>query len=314
VSAPRAALHPQALAFYEQAAELAAPPIWELGPRLARAGASAAAAAAGAGPDVAEVRELEIPARDGAALAARLYRPHGARGTIVWFHGGGWVLDGLELADATCRLLAIEAAASVVAVDYRPAPEHRFPVALDDCHDTLLWVAEQPDAGPIVLGGDSAGGNLAAVCALRAARAGTPAVIAQVLVYPVTDSDLDTPSYLEHGDPQLPLLTREAMAWFFDQYARDQSDLANPELAPLRTLDLSHAPPAIVIVAEHDPLRDDGLRYAERLRDAGVAVELHHYEDMPHGFFLRARLFDTGDAAVRRVGARLAQLIAAVEA
>jgi len=312
VSSGATPLHPDARAFYERAAALGAPPVYQLTPAQARAEFRAGTAENGAGPEVAEARELVIGARDGAELHGRLYLPHGARGTVVWFHGGGWVLDGLEGTDAMCRLLANESGAAVVSVDYRAAPEHRFPVALDDCHDTLRWVASQEDAGPIVVGGDSAGGNLAAVCALRARAPQEPDVIAQVLVYPVTDSDLTTPSYLRYGEPDpLPMLSTRDMAWFFDCYARDPSDLSNPELAPLRTPDLSAVAPAIVVVAEHDPLRDDSLRYAERLRDAGVEVTLHHYDDMPHGFFTRGNLIGAGNEAVALVGGEVRELIAA---
>jgi acetyl esterase len=303
-------LHPQAQAFYEQAAleDYVAPA--ELGPVASRALAPESALELPPGPPVASVSDFTVTAADGAALAARRYDPEDARGSILWLHGGGWVLDGLELTDAMCRTLANEAAASVFSVDYRVAPEHRFPVALDDCHDMLRWVAGQAGGGPLVVGGDSAGGNLAAVCALRA-RTGGPEILAQVLVYPVTDSDLTTPSYRQYGEPELPLLSTADMAWFFDCYARDPGDLANAELSPLRAPDLSGAPPAIVVVAEIDPLRDDGLHYVQRLRDAGVEVTLHNYEQMPHGFFSRPTVFDDGADAIARVGAQLRELIAA---
>ncbi len=315
------ALDRQAREFYEQAQAEGKPPPQALGPVAARAGSTERALSLPPGPSVASVQELAIPAADGTPLGARRYEPRGARGTIVWLHGGGWVLDGLELTDAMCRQLANESSASVIAVDYRVAPEHRFPVALDDCYDTLCWVAAQSaDGEPLVVGGDSAGGNLAAVCALRArdgasrgTRGAGPALAAQVLVYPVTDSDLSTPSYLQHGEPELPLLTAAEMAWFFDCYAREASDLLDPELAPLRASDLSGLPPAIVVVAEYDPLRDDGLRYAHRLHKAGVEVTLHHYDDMAHGFFTRATVFDAGRDAIERVGTQLRALIAAAE-
>jgi acetyl esterase len=304
-------LHPQAQAFYEQAAlEDNVSPV-ELGPVAARADATARAHELPPGPPVASVTDFAVAVADGTQLPARRYEPAGARGTILWLHGGGWVLDGLELTDAMCRALANESGATVVSVDYRVAPEHRFPVALDDSHDALSWVADQAgDGEPLIVGGDSAGGNLAAVCALRA-RTGGPEILAQVLVYPITDSDLTTPSYLEYGEPELPMLSTAAMAWFFDCYARDGADLVNAELSPLRTPDLSGAPPAIVVVAEIDPLRDDGLHYAQRLRDAGVEVTLLNYEQMPHGFFSRPAVFDDGADAIARVGAQLRELIAA---
>jgi len=309
VSPDRQSLHPQALALLEREQAVGAAPVEERGAVAARADAKAEAVANGSGPSVAQVRELTIPATGG-ELRVRLYEPHGALGTVVWFHGGGWVLDGLELTDAMCRMLANESGASVVNVDYRVAPEHRFPAALEDCFDTLRWVAAQADRGPIALGGDSAGGNLAAVCAVRARDAAIP-IVAQVLVYPVTGSDLTTPSYVLYGEPELPMLTTASMAWFFDCYARGPADLSNPELAPLHTRDLSALAPAIVVVAEHDPLRDDALLYAERLEDAGVEVTLLHHHDMPHGFFARPTVLDTGAEAIARVGAQLRDAIAA---
>jgi acetyl esterase len=305
-------LHPQAQAYYERTAlQDKDSPEDQLGPVELRADATARALELPPGAAVASVADFTVMVADGTRLAARRYEPAGARGTIVWLHGGGWVLDGLELSDALCRTLANESGATVVSVDYRVAPEHRFPVALDDGHDALRWVAVQiADGEPLIVGGDSAGGNLAAVCALRA-RTGGPEILAQVLVYPITDSDLTTPSYLEYGEPELPMLSTEAMAWFFECYARDGDDLTNAELAPLRTPDLSGAPPAIVVVAEIDPLRDDALHYAQRLRDAGVEVTLLHYERMPHGFFSRPTVFDDGADAIARVGAQLRELIAA---
>jgi acetyl esterase len=313
VSPSPSPLHPQARAFYEERAAEGREPPQIVGPVAARATSTQSALELPPGPTVASVQELAIPASDGTLLPGRRYEPHGAGGTIVWLHGGGWVLDGLELTDAACRLLANESSATVIAVDYRVAPEHRFPVPLDDCFDTLHWVAGQNGHEPLVVGGDSAGGNLAAVCALRARGHHGPHLLAQVLVYPVTDSDLDTPSYLEHGEPELPLLAREEMSWFIDCYARDPSDLVNAEFSPLRTPDLSGVAPAIVVVAEYDPLRDDSLRYAQRLRDAGVAVTTLSYDDMPHGFFTRPTIFDAGRDAVERVGAQLRELIAATQ-
>jgi acetyl esterase len=281
----------------------AQPRMYELDAVAARAQSAANSALIKPGPSVAEVRELLIPMRDGSQIAGRSYEPHAALGTIVWLHGGGWVFDGLDSTDATCRLLANSSGATVIGVDYRVAPEHPFPVPLDDCYDALRWVAGQADTPPIVLGGDSAGGNMAAVCAVRARDHGGPEIAAQVLVYPVTDSDMTTPAYLEHGDnEQLALGTRD-MAWFFERYARDDADLADPDLAPLRTRDLSGLPPAIVVVAEYDPLRDDALLYAARLREAGVPMTMLHYDAQPHGFFSWVNALAAANEAVEHVGA-----------
>ena len=167
-----------------------------------------------------------------------------------------------------------ERGASVVSVDYRVAPEHPFPVPLDDCWDALRWVAAglTGEQWPLLVGGDSAGGNMAAVCARRARDAGGPPLLAQILVYPVTDHDMTTPSYLEHGANEELLLEGNSMRWFWDNYAPDESSREHPDASPLRAQDLSGLAPAIVVIAEYDPLRDEGLAYAQRLRDAGVEV------------------------------------------
>jgi acetyl esterase len=303
------ALHPQAQEFLEQVQASGQPRLHELGAVEARLAVGPIAELIGDGPAVEDVRDISIAVRD-AQIAARRYEPAGAHGTIVWLHGGGWVLDGIDASDAMCRILADSARARVISVDYRVAPEHPFPVPLDDCFDALNWVAAHEGGEPLVVGGDSAGGNMAAVCALRARDRGGPALAAQVLVYPATDHDMETPSYLEHGSNDLLMLGTREMAWFFDQYVPNVADRDKPEISPLRAPDLSGLPPAIVLVAEYDPLRDDGLKYAERLAAAGVDVTLRHYEDMPHVFFSFVNLIPAGNQAVAEVGSRIAELIA----
>ncbi len=304
-------LHPQALAFLEQAHAAGGPPLHEMTPEEARAMSAGFAGLIGAGPEVEAVEELSIPVA-GAQLAARRYVPRDARGTIVWLHGGGWVLDGLESSDAVCRILANSAGASVVSVDYRVAPEHRFPVAADDSFGALCWIAAHLDerGWPLVVGGDSAGGNLSAVCALRARDAGGPSLLAQILVYPVTDHDMSTPSYLEHGANQTLLLETRAMQWFWDHYAPDPRDREHPDASPLRAKDFANLAPAIVVVAEYDPLRDETLAYAERLEAAGVPVSIHRYDDMPHVFFSFVNIFPQGNEAAASVGAEVREMIA----
>ena len=301
-------LDPQAQAFLEQVRDSGEPRIYELSAPEVRVAVAPIAELIGDGPAVEAVEELSIPVRD-AEIAGRRYRPAGAHGTIVWLHGGGWVMNGIEACDAMCRFLATSAAANVVSVDYRVAPEHPFPVPVDDCFDALSWVAGLDDSSPLVVGGDSAGGNMAAVCALRARDRGGPSLAAQVLVYPATDTDMTTPSYREHGGNELLMLGTKEMAWFFDQYLPNPADRENPDVAPLRAADLSGLPPAIVVVAEYDPLRDDGLRYGERLGAAGVDVTLLRYDDMPHVFFSFVNLFPTGNEAVARVGLTIRALI-----
>ena len=174
----------------------------------------------------------------------------------------------------------------------------------------LRWAAENED-GPLVVGGDSAGGNLSAVCAVRARDRGGPQLAAQLLIYPATDTDLATPSYVQHGSDELPLLlgTRE-MAWFYNHYLPNEADWSNPEAAPLRTENLSGLPPAIFVIAEHDPLRDDGTRYAERLAENGVDVTILSYDDQPHGFFSFVNAFPVGNKAVAAVGEAVHELLA----
>jgi acetyl esterase len=263
-------------------------------PAAARADAAGLAALIGRGPDVAGVHDVAI-----GPLPARVYAPADPLATVVWFHGGGWVIGGLETHDAMCRTLANAAQATVVSVAYRLAPEHPFPTPLEDAWTALRWVAATYSGVPLVVGGDSAGGNLAAVCALRARDRGGPALALQVLVYPITDHDLATRSYLERGDG--PGLTRRSMEWFWDQYVADPADRANPEISPLRAADLSGLPPAVLVSAEHDPLLDEGRAYAQRLRDAGVAVTAHHYDDMTHPFFAFVNVYERSTEAVERV-------------
>jgi acetyl esterase len=301
----------EAQEFLQAGQDSGEPPLYELSPVEARAFAHRLTEGIGPGPEVETVSELTIPV-DGDEIAARRYEPHDARGTIVWLHGGGWVLEGLDLCDAMCRFLAVASGATVVGVDYRVAPEHPFPIPVDDCFDALRFVAAglEGASGPLMVGGDSAGGNMAAVCALRARDRGGPALAGQLLVYPVVDHDMTTPSYLEHGANEMLLLESKGMRWFWDLYAPDVAARDHPDASPLRAADLSGLPPAIVVIAEYDPLRDEGLAYAERLHAAGVPVTVHRYDDMPHAFFTFVNLFETGNRAVERVGAEARELLA----
>ena len=300
-------LDPAARAFLEQERDSGRPRLFEMTPQEVRAGAGPLAELIGPGPVVDRVEDLTIPV-PGGEIPARRYRPAEARGTIAWFHGGGWVVGDIEVSDSMCRMLADSSRATVVSVGYRLAPEHPFPTPLEDCYAALGFLAEH-DGAPLVVGGDSAGGNLAAVCTLRARDRGGPELAAQVLVYPVTDTDTDTASYREHGNNELPMLGTREMTWFFDHYLPDGVDRTDPEVAPLRAADLSRLPPALVVLAEYDPLRDEVLRYAERLEEAGVEVSLLRYDDQPHGFFGFVNVYPTGNVAVAEVGARLRALL-----
>ncbi len=293
----------------EQAEQSELPPLNELDPPAARAQAAAMNALIGDGPELPCVEELSIPASTG-TIAGRRYLPADATGTIVWFHGGGWVIGDLDSHDAMCRLLAQESGCEVIAVHYRRAPEHPFPAPLEDCWNALRWAAEQSGDRPLMLGGDSAGGNLAAVCALRARDRGGPSLALQVLVYPVTDSDLSTSSYGQYGAGSETYLTTDEMEWFWDQYVADLEVRTNPDASPLRADDHSGLPPAIVVTAEYDPLRDDGLAYAQALRSAGVTVTHHHYDDMIHSFFALVNVLERGNQAVRQVGEEIRAAVA----
>jgi acetyl esterase len=300
-------VHPQAQYLLDGKAASGAPPLWELTPGEARAGVAANAALIGAGPDVASVRDIVIPSQAG-GIPARVYSPSAdAPGVVVYFHGGGWVIGSVDQWDASCRALAVASGCDVVSVEYRLAPEHIFPAAADDAFAAVVWVASVAGlaAGrPLIVAGDSAGGNLATVTALRARDAGGPAIALQVLVYPVTDSDLDRRSYHEYAGTEL-ILNRGDMVWFWDHYAPDPDARVSPDAAPLRATDLAGLPPAYVITAEHDPLRDEGFAYAERLQAARVPVEHRHFGSQIHGFFTFVNLLDDADRAVTEAGAAI---------
>jgi acetyl esterase len=308
-------MHPQAQRLLDGKAASGVPPLWELTPAEGRAGVTANALLIGAGPEVASVRDIVIPNQDG-GQAARVYSPTAspAPGVVVYFHGGGWVIGGVDDWDACCRALAAASGCDVVSVEYRLAPEHIFPAAADDAFDAVAWVASVAGlaAGrPIVVAGDSAGGNLAAVAALRARDAGGPPIALQVLVYPVTDCDLDRGSYHQYEGSEL-ILNRGDMVWFWDHYVPDPGLRVSPDASPLRATDLSGLPPAYVITAEHDPLRDEGFAYAERLRAARVPVEHRHFGSQIHGFFTFVNLLDDADKAVVDAGAAIRAAVSSV--
>jgi len=298
-------INPQAQQILDGKAASGAPPLWECTPEEARAGVAANVALIGAGPSVASVRDIVIPGQAG-GIPARVYSPvPDAPGVVVYYHGGGWVLGSADQWDASVRALAVASGCDVVSVDYRLAPEHVFPAAADDAYDAVLWVASSlADGRPLVVAGDSAGGNLAAVSALRARDTGGPPLALQVLVYPVTDSDLDRKSYHQYDGTEF-ILNRRDMVWFWDHYAPDPAARANPYASPLRASDLSGLPPAYVVTAEHDPLRDEGFAYADRLRAAKVPVEHRHYGTQIHAFFTFVNLIDDADKAVAEAGAAI---------
>jgi acetyl esterase len=266
------------------------------------------------GPEVASLAERSVPGPAG-AIPVRVYAPAAGRGLpgIVYFHGGGFVIGGLDSHDGTCRALANASGCAVVSVDYRLAPEHRFPAAPEDCYAALRFVAEHGeelgiDPRRLAVAGDSAGGNLAAVTALLARERRGPDLRFQLLVYPVADHAFDTASYRDNAEGYF--LTAAMMRWFWGHYLERPEQGDDPLASPLRAKDLAGLPPALVITAEYDPLRDEGEAYAERLRKAGVAAELLRYDGQIHGFFSLFDALDDGRAAVERAGAALRAALA----
>ena len=283
-------LAPELQPYVEAAAALDVPPMSEQTIEQVRTQGELFASVGGGDPepvDLVEDRTLPGPGGD---IPVRVYDPEpGATSPVVaYFHGGGFVMMDIDTHDRVCRRLANAGRAVVVSVDYRLAPEHRFPAALDDCMAVTHWLTAHADelAGDparIAVAGDSAGGNLAAATAL-ASRNGGPGLIAQVLVYPVIDAACATESFATNADGYL--LTAATMRWFWDQYLGDEGDGANAYASLLRADDLSGVPPALVITAEYDVLRDEGEEYAARLRDAGVEVTCSRYDGMIHGFLM----------------------------
>lgn len=250
-----------------------------------------------------KVEDRFIPVGNDEEIRIRIYTPHGQGPfpLFIYYHGGGWVIGSIEMTDASCRMIANQTGRIVVSVDYRLAPENKFPVPVEDCYAALQWVHEHSadinaNASNIAVGGDSAGGNLAAVVAMKARDEGGPAISAQVLIYPVTNLDYNTGSYesFQKGFG----LDRELMKWFGNHYIARQEDQTNKYVAPLLADDVSKLPPAFVITAENDVLRDEGLAYAERLREAGVTVESVCEEGLVHGYFSNVLIFSERIEAV----------------
>ncbi len=274
--------------FLEQMAEGDGKPLHLMAPDEARAFGSAMAELAGPAPEMDHVTEVTVDRTDGEVRLRVLVPIENPRGVVVYYHGWGWVIGSIDESDTIARKLAERTSCAVVLVDYRLAPEHPYPTAVDDSYAALEWVgenlAEIADAeAPLIVAGDSAGGNLAAVMAIRARDRGGPAIALQALIYPVTDSDFSRPSY---ASPENKLmLTREGMIWFWDHYVPESSRRKEPDASPLHADDLSGLPPAVILTAEFDVLRDEGEAYAERLTEANVPTDLKRYAGQMHGFF-----------------------------
>lgn len=308
-------IHPAARQLIDQLESSGMPKLHEMPPPQAREAMRQLTTMTLAAPEVASVADRTIPGPAG-DVPIRVYTPKGGtepRPVVVFFHGGGWVIGDLETHDAPCRHLANAVPAVVVAVDYRLAPEHKFPAAPEDCFAALRWVAENAasfggDPKRLAVCGDSAGGNLSAVVALMARDRGGPRLAAQVLVYPATDLTCDSPSHVENAKGYF--LEADMMRWFIGHYLRTPWDKTEPYVSPLRAKDLSGLPPAVVVTAEFDPLRDEGESYARRLREAGVPVELKRYDGMIHGFFSMDALFPEAGEAIALATAGLRKAFA----
>ncbi len=250
-----------------------------------------------------EDRALPGPAGD---VPVRIYSPGegGGRPALLFFHGGGFVTGDIESHDPLCREIANRADCVVVSVDYRLAPEHRFPAAPEDCYAALRWVAEHGaeigvDTTRLAIAGDSAGGNMAAVVALLCLERGGPALRHQVLIYPVIDPSCDSASQHENGSGYM--LTQTTMRWFWAQYLNDESEASLPTVCPMRAERVDGLPPTTVLTAEFDPLRDEGETYAAKLTEAGIPTELTRYEGQVHGFLSFAHRMERAEAAIAQV-------------
>ena len=274
--------------FLEEMANGDGEPLLESTPDEARALASRIAELAGPAPVMKRVEERTIEGEDGEARLRILVPHEHSRGVLVYYPGGGWVTGSLDDYDTVARKLAERTSCTVALAEYRLAPEHRYPTAVDDAYAALEWVGKHLGdiAGrevPLIVAGDGAGGNLAAVTAIRARDRSGPPIALQVLIYPVTDADFDRPSYL---DPENQvLLTREGMVWCWDHYLPESSRRTEPDASPLHTENLQGLPPAVILTAEHDVLRDEGEAYAARLQEAHVPTDLQRYWGQIHGFF-----------------------------
>jgi acetyl esterase len=294
------------------------PPLHEMTPAEARALGPRLRELYGDGPDMERVEQVTIEAHDGGFFGARVLVPHGERrGIIVYYHGGGWVLGGPDEFETLGRTIADRTHCTVVLVDYRLAPEHRHPAAAEDAWTALQWVAGRKEQladedVPLIVAGDSAGGNLSAIVSRRARDEHRPEIALQVLVYPVTDCVFETASY---RDPENQLmLSRDTMVWFWDHYAPDVAQRARIDASPLRAEDLAGLPPAVVLTAEHDVLRDEGEAFAERLEEAGVPVQRRRFDGQMHGFFTMVNVLPGSGRGIAYVAQAIDQRLAATAA
>ena len=291
-------LDPLAVQFLEASAAIQ-PPMWQLPAHEARA----RRVLPPPGPEVHEVMDMEAAGPEG-PIPVRIYWPRESdepMPALVWYHGGGWTIGSIEGADANCRRLATLADCVVISVDYRMGPEDPFPAAVDDAYAIAVWAVQNAprmniDPERIAVGGDSAGGNLSAVvCQLLRDRGG-PTLAHQLLVYPATDAACDSKSYEENA---AYVLTPEVMGWFYNNYCPPEVDRLQPRVSPLRAESFAGLPSATIVTAEYDPLRDEGMAYADALAAAGVPVQAKCYDGQIHTFFVNAHFFPVGMESVQ---------------
>ena len=310
-------LDPDAAAVYKAFQEAARPPYETLtAPEARESYLQARFATNPEPPELARADTLTIPSLHG-VIPARIYVPKrlrdrdGLSPALMFFHGGGWVVGTLDTHDVACRKLADEGELMVISVDYRLAPEHKFPAAVEDAITATKWVAANArelgiDASRLSVGGDSAGGNLAAVVAIAARDGNGPAIAGQVLIYPAVDFAM---THRSHSEPETSvLLTHSVVRWFCDHYLSGAADTHDWRASPARATTLIGLPPAYVLTAGADPLRDEGDEYAERLKQAGVPVVHRHFPGQFHGFFTMGKLLQQANVAASEIGAWLKTL------
>ena len=305
-------LDPQVQVLLDLAKKAALPEVWQLTPDQGREQYLTRVNKLKFNDTILRTEDRRIPG-PGSDIAIRIYTPREQKPSekmpiLIWYHGGGFVIGSLDTHDSACRMLANQADCLVVSVDYRLAPEYKFPAGVEDCQAAMKWVALHAvefggDPTCIAVGGDSAGANLATVMAILARDAAHPKLVFQLLVYPCVAPEPETGSH--HKFKEGYVLSRNSITWFYKQYLRTGKDTKDFRFAPLIHDDLSSLPPSLILVAGYDPLRDEGIEYARRLIEAGNRVRLTNYEGMVHGFFLMGGALDAARRAVAESAAAL---------
>lgn len=305
-------LDPQVIKILKEAESLGLPAYQDLSPTEARKQMLDQAPPVDPVLSVQRVEDRSIPGPAG-EIPIRVYYPAGDApfATLVYFHGGGWVIGDLDTHHGFCHALAKTSGCLVVAVDYRLSPEHRYPAAVEDAYAATTWVAEnsdalQADSNRLAVAGDSAGGHLAAVAALMARDRKGPRIDLQIMIYPITDYSFNTLSYIENKEGYM--LTQDLMKWFWNHFIEDESQADDPYVSPLRAKNLSDLPPALIVTAEYDPLRDEGEAYAKKLQEAGVKVTLSRYPGMIHAFIRMTARLDKANEALDQVAGTLREV------